>query len=68
MSNFSSILSLTAPFIKPITKQSTAIRVTLSYQLDKKFTEESQLSTFGFVFDKATKQQKNKVENESRTL
>lgn len=49
----------TLPII-PITKQTVAIKVTLSYKFNEKFTTERQLSTFGFVFDQATKQQRNR--------
>lgn len=53
---------MTALPIIPITKQTVAIKVTLSYKFNEKFTTERQLSTFGFVFDQATKQQRNRVE------
>lgn len=50
-----------APAIIPIEKYSTAIRVTLTYKLNKKMTEEAQVSEFGFVFERATEKQRNMV-------
>ncbi|KAG2232545.1 hypothetical protein INT48_000925 [Thamnidium elegans] len=47
------------PRIIPVDTYSTAINVVLSYNLNKNITEEYQLSNFGFVFDRATDQQKN---------
>ncbi|KAL7332587.1 hypothetical protein PS15p_204602 [Mucor circinelloides] len=45
--------------IIPIDSVATAIKVELSYKLNKKATEEQQLLEFGFVFDKATEAQKH---------
>jgi hypothetical protein len=50
-----------APRIIPVDKFSTAIRIALSYKLNKNATEEQQLSYFGFIFDRATEQQKSMV-------
>ncbi|GAA5806195.1 hypothetical protein HPULCUR_011726 [Helicostylum pulchrum] len=47
------------PRIIPVDTYSTAIKVVLSYNLNKNITEEYQLSNFGFIFDRATDQQKN---------
>lgn len=47
--------------IIPIAKVTTAIKVVLSYKVNKKATEEQQLLEFGFVFDRATETQKNLV-------
>ena len=47
--------------IIPIAKVTTAIKVVLSYKVNKKATEEQQLLEFGFVFDRATEAQKNLV-------
>jgi hypothetical protein len=49
------------PKIIPVDKFRTAIRVTLSYKVNRNATEQDQLSQFGFVFDRATEQQKNMV-------
>ncbi|KAG2198242.1 hypothetical protein INT46_009021 [Mucor plumbeus] len=45
--------------IIPIARVATAIKVMLSYKVNKKATEEQQLLEFGFEFDKATEAQKN---------
>lgn len=47
--------------IIPIARVATAIKVMLSYKVNKKATEEQQLLEFGFEFDKATEAQKNLV-------
>lgn len=47
--------------IIPIAKVTTAIKVVLSYKVNKKATEEQQLLEFGFVFDRATETQKKLV-------
>jgi len=52
--------------IIPIDSVATAIKVELSYKLNKKATEEQQLLEFGFVFDKATESQKHSVDRASR--
>lgn len=48
--------------IIPIESVATAIRVALSYKLNKEATEEQQLLEFGFGFDRATEAQKNRVD------
>jgi hypothetical protein len=55
------ISNFTVPTIIPINKPPTAIKINISYHLNKNATEEQQLSTFGFVFDQATEEQKHMV-------
>jgi hypothetical protein len=58
----------TVPTIIPIDRPPTAIRVTINYRLSKNATEELQLSTFGFVFDRATEEQKHMVNRAKNVL
>jgi hypothetical protein len=48
--------------IIPIESVATAVKVALSYKLDKQATEEQQWLEFGCVLDRATEAQKNWVD------
>lgn len=53
--------NITVPIIIPIGNPPTAIKINISYHLNKNVTEDIQLSTFGFVFNHATEEQKQTV-------